>query len=80
MCFFVQVKWVTSEDRGPNGASGKAKFKPSFSVGLVVTLYKVYTQYSCPILLLCASLIGRCVECSENSILIFQFYGSLIHA
>ncbi|CAI8056116.1 EH domain-binding protein 1, partial [Geodia barretti] len=36
----IPVKWVTSEDRGPNGASGKAKFKPSFSVGLVVTLYK----------------------------------------
>jgi hypothetical protein len=36
----IPVKWITSEDRGPNGASGKAKFKPTFSVGLVVTLYK----------------------------------------
>ena len=43
MCtlLFVQVQWVVSEDRGPNGASGRAKFKPSFSVGLLVTLYKV---------------------------------------
>jgi hypothetical protein len=36
-----QVQWVVTEDRGPNGAKGKGKFKPAFSVGLVVTLYKV---------------------------------------
>ena len=39
--FSVQVQWIVSEDRGPNGASGKGKFKPAFSVGLLVTLYKV---------------------------------------
>ena len=39
----VQVQWVVTEDRGPNGAKGKGKFKPAFSVGLVVTLYKVCT-------------------------------------
>lgn len=37
----TKVHWVVSEDRGPNGASGKGKFQPAFSVGLVVTLYKV---------------------------------------
>ena len=34
---------MVSEDRGPNGASGKGKFQPAFCVGLVVTLYKVYS-------------------------------------
>jgi hypothetical protein len=38
------VKWVATEDRGPNGATGKARFKPAFSVGLLVTLYKVFLK------------------------------------
>lgn len=40
-CIMLQVQLTLAEDRGPNGALIKAKFKPPFSVGLVVTLYKV---------------------------------------
>jgi hypothetical protein len=35
----IDVKWQPSEDRGPNGALGKATFDPSFSVALLVTVY-----------------------------------------
>ena len=37
----LQVKWVPTEDRGPNGAEGKARFDPPLSISLIVTLYRV---------------------------------------
>ena len=42
-----QVSWVVKEDRGPNGAEGRGQFKPAFTVGLIVTLYKVCNCGSC---------------------------------
>ena len=38
---YVQIKWEPTEDRGPNGAVGKATFDPSFAVALIVTIYGV---------------------------------------
>ncbi len=37
----MQVKWLPTEDRGPNGADGKAMFDPIISVALIVSLYQV---------------------------------------
>ena len=43
----LQVKWLPTEDRGPNGAVGKGTFDPSFAVALIVTVYGVSTfQYT----------------------------------
>ena len=40
-CLTLQVQWKPSEDRGPNGAEGRASFDPIISVALIVTLYRV---------------------------------------
>ena len=41
------MKWLPTEDRGPNGAVGKGTFDPSFAVALIVTVYGVSTfQYT----------------------------------
>ena len=37
----MQIPCIISEDRGPNGADGKATFNPPLSVSLIVTLYRV---------------------------------------
>ena len=37
----MQVEWVCTEDRGPNGASGRAVFDPPIAAALIVTLYRV---------------------------------------
>ena len=44
----LQVKWVVTEDKGPNGASGKAKFEQKLQVSLVVTLYQVRYSFERP--------------------------------
>ena len=38
---YLQVQFVTTEDRGPKGSSGRAVFDPALSVSLVITLYRV---------------------------------------
>ena len=41
MCI-TQVEWVCTDDRGPNGATGRAVFDPPIAASLIVTLYKVW--------------------------------------
>ena len=36
-----QVEFVVTEDRGPNGADGRAVFDPPINASLIVTLYRV---------------------------------------
>lgn len=36
----IEVEWVCTEDRGPNGASGRAVFDPPIAAALIVTLYR----------------------------------------
>jgi hypothetical protein len=35
-----EIEFVVTEDRGPNGADGRAVFDPPISASLIVTLYK----------------------------------------
>lgn len=54
------MEWICTDDRGPNGASGRAVFDPPISATLIVTLYKVCPPPSCMALPYIASVSLMC--------------------
>lgn len=64
----LQVDWVPTEDRGPQGAEGRATFNPPIAVALIITLYRVsHPSLSSPSLI-CFSHLLSCLLLSSPSL------------